>query len=73
MTPEDWLDERMLAGGGLVIFDWGEWGNYMQLAHNLFAGLRFLDKPGVTVIVCPMPPEEGLGLALRDRLLRASR
>ena len=73
MTPEDWLDERMLAGGGLVIFDWGQWGNYTLLAHNLFAGLRFLDKPGVTVILCPMPAEEGLGLALRDRLLRASR
>jgi L-threonylcarbamoyladenylate synthase len=73
MAPENWLNERTLAGGGLVIFDWGEWGNYTQLAHNLFAGLRYLDKPGVSVILCPMPCEEGLGLALRDRLLRASR
>ena len=73
MAPEDWLDSATLEAGGLVIFDWGVWGNWNQLAHNLFAGLRYLDKPGVSVILCPLPPEEGLGLALRDRLMRAAR
>ena len=73
MAPEDWLDSGALAAGGLVIFDWGAWDNWNQLAHNLFAGLRYLDKPGVSVILCPLPPEEGLGLALRDRLMRAAR
>ena len=73
MVPENWLNEESLSRGGLVIFDWGVWNNPQQLAHNLFAGLRYLDKPGVSVILCPLPPAEGLGLALRDRLLRAAR
>jgi L-threonylcarbamoyladenylate synthase len=72
MAPEQWLDQQALAAGGVVIFDWGTWGNWQQLAQNLFAGLRYLDKPGVSVIVGPLPPEEGLGLALRDRLIRAA-
>ena len=73
MVPESWLDEKSLSRGGLVIFDWGPWSDTAQLAHNLFAGLRYLDKPGVSVIVCPLPAANGLGLALRDRLLRAAR
>jgi L-threonylcarbamoyladenylate synthase len=72
MAPEDWLEEESLARGGLVIFDWGSWSDPQQLAHNLFAGLRYLDKSGVSVIVCPLPSADGLGLALRDRLLRAA-
>jgi L-threonylcarbamoyladenylate synthase len=71
MSPDGWLNEPTLAAGGLVIFDWGSWGDWPQLAHNFFAGLRYLDKPGVSVILCPLPPEAGLGLALRDRLMRA--
>jgi L-threonylcarbamoyladenylate synthase len=72
MAPQDWLDADALANGGLVIFDWGTWGDWTQLAQNLFSGLRYLDKPGVSVILCPLPLEEGLGLALRDRLTRAA-
>lgn len=73
MAPADWIDQAALARGGLVIFDWGTWGDWTQLAQNLFSGLRYLDKPGVSMILCPLPPEEGLGLALRDRLTRAAR
>lgn len=73
MAPTDWIDAATLARGGLVIFDWGTWGNWAQLAQNLFSGLRYLDKPAVSIILCPLPPEEGLGLALRDRLTRAAR
>jgi L-threonylcarbamoyladenylate synthase len=71
MSPDGWLNQATLASGGLVIFDWGSWGNWPQLAHNFFSGLRYLDKPGVTVILCPLPAAEGMGLALRDRLTRA--
>lgn len=72
MAPADWIDQAALARGGLVIFDWGTWGDWTQLAQNLFSGFRYLDKPGVSVILCPLPAEEGLGLALRDRLTRAA-
>ncbi len=73
MAPDDWIDETTLAGGGIVLFPWGAWGDWQQLGRNLFAGLRYLDKPGVSVILCPLPPAEGIGLALRDRLSRAAR
>ncbi|HVH88854.1 MAG TPA: L-threonylcarbamoyladenylate synthase [Terriglobales bacterium] len=72
MAPDQWLGEKALSGGGMVLFDWGVWKDWPQLARNLFVGLRSLDKPGVSVILCPLPPEEGIGLALRDRLMRAA-
>jgi L-threonylcarbamoyladenylate synthase len=43
-----------------------------QLAHTLFAQLRTLDAQGVDVILCVLPADQGLGLAVRDRLLRAA-
>jgi L-threonylcarbamoyladenylate synthase len=73
MAPQDWIDETTLAAGGIVLFTWGSWGDWQQLGRNLFAGLRYLDKPGVSVILCPLPSAEGMGLALRDRLARAAR
>ena len=73
MAPEGWIDETTLAAGGIVLFAWGSWGDWQQLGRNLFAGLRYLDKPGVSVILCPLPSAEGMGLAVRDRLNRAAR
>ena len=73
MAPEGWLTPELIERGGLVLYDWGAWGQWEVLAQRLFGGLRYLDKPGVTVIVCPLPNEEGIGLALRDRLLKAAK
>lgn len=56
-----------------LIYEWGEMSDPRRLAQRLFAGLRELDAAGVTVIVCPLPQEEGLGIAIRDRLLKAAR
>jgi L-threonylcarbamoyladenylate synthase len=56
-----------------VIYRWGKWNDAEELAQRLFAGLRFLDKTGVTVILCPLPAGEGIGAAIRDRLLKAAR
>jgi L-threonylcarbamoyladenylate synthase len=41
------------------------------MAHKLYAGLRRLDGEGCTVILCPLPPAEGIGAAIRDRLDKA--
>jgi L-threonylcarbamoyladenylate synthase len=71
MAPDHWIDETTLAAGGIVLFAWGSWGDWQQLGRNLFAGLRYLDKPGVSVILCPLPSGDGMGLAVRDRLTRA--
>src|SRR5438874_3631330 len=43
-----------------------------QVAVALFAGMRALEVAGVQVILCRSFDERGLGLAVRDRLLRAA-
>lgn len=42
-------------------------------ARELYATLRTLDARGVSTIVIELPAEEGLGLAIADRVRRASR
>jgi L-threonylcarbamoyladenylate synthase len=73
MTPEGWLTPELIERGGLVLYDWGSWGQWEILAQRLFAGLRYLDKPGVAAIVCPLPEPKGIGLALHDRLMKAAK
>ena len=53
------------------VFDWGRWGAPKDLARMLYAGLRALDAAGCTAILCPLPPAEGIGAAMRDRLVKA--
>jgi L-threonylcarbamoyladenylate synthase len=55
-----------------AIYPWGSWFNPEELAHRLFAGLRQLDALGCTVILCPVPSEKGIGVAIRDRLRKAA-
>jgi L-threonylcarbamoyladenylate synthase len=55
------------------VFIWGRWDAPAELAHRLYAGLRALDSAGSTVILCPLPPADGLGTAIRDRLRKAAR
>ena len=56
-----------------LIYEWGDLADQEELARRLFRGLRELDEAGATVIVCPLPEAEGLGVAIRDRLLKAAR
>ncbi|KAA6461032.1 threonylcarbamoyl-AMP synthase [Acidobacteria bacterium AB60] len=58
---------------GAVDFRWGRWSHPEELARSLYAGLRELDGRGCDVILCPLPPGEGVGAAIRDRLLKAAR
>ncbi len=68
------LPEELLASApvGAHIFRWGSWTVPESLAQSLYAGLRTLDSEGCTVIVCPLPPKDGLGEALHDRLHKAA-
>jgi L-threonylcarbamoyladenylate synthase len=43
-----------------------------QVATQLYAGLRVLEESGVQVILCRSIAEHGIGLAIRDRLLKAT-
>lgn len=65
--------EPAVRGRDLRVWRWGRWTDPEELGRRLFAGLRWLDAEGVTAIVCPLPKAEGVGLAVRDRLLRAAR
>ena len=56
-----------------IVYSWGRLANPEELARNLYAGLRALDAQGCTVILCPMPPVEGIGTAIHDRLIKAAR
>jgi L-threonylcarbamoyladenylate synthase len=49
-----------------------EQGDLRQAAANLFAALRRLDASHLDLIVAEPLPETGLGLAIMDRLRRAS-
>jgi L-threonylcarbamoyladenylate synthase len=58
--------------GGVAVHNWGHWSAPDEMAHELYAGLRSLDDAGCTVILCPVPPVDGIGLAIRDRLAKAA-
>jgi L-threonylcarbamoyladenylate synthase len=60
------------ASPGSVVFPWGRWASLHELAHSLYAGLRMLDSLGCDAILCPLPPSEGIGAAIRDRLKKAA-
>ena len=47
-------------------------GDAVKLAQALYALLRSVDAMGVDVMVMALPEAQGLGLAVQDRLLRAS-
>jgi L-threonylcarbamoyladenylate synthase len=54
-----------------AVFAWGRWSAPEELARDLYAGLRALDAEGCAVILCPLPPDKGVGAAIRDRLVKA--
>lgn len=47
-------------------------GNLREAAANLFRDLRELDRAGLDYIIAEAVPEEGLGIAIMDRLRRAA-
>lgn len=50
----------------------GKAGDLVEVARNLFASLRELDERGVEVIIAEGVGEHGLGLAIMNRLKKAS-
>lgn len=65
-------DEDLTAfhDSGAIVYSLG--ATPEQVATRLFAGLRTLEEAGVDVILCRNFPDQGLGLAVRDRLLKAA-
>ncbi|SRR6266571_6136212 len=65
-------DVSAFQGSGALIQSLGNAADSEQVAAALFAGLRALEEAKVRVILCRSFDEHGLGLAIRDRLLRAA-
>jgi L-threonylcarbamoyladenylate synthase len=57
---------------GALIYSLGSADDLVRVAANLFAGLRTLEEAHVQVILCRNFGVHGLGLAIRDRLLKAA-
>ena len=71
-------DEGLLAfgptvpQGAMLTYNLSPSGDLAEAAANLFAMMRLLDRPGIGRIAVMPIPETGLGLAINDRLRRAS-
>lgn len=61
-----------LVKGGAARLNLSHRGDLTEAAANLFAMMRELDKPIYTSIAVAPVPNEGLGLAINDRLRRAA-
>jgi L-threonylcarbamoyladenylate synthase len=65
-------DVAAFQDSGAQVYTLGNAAAPEKVAAALFAGLRTLETSGVEVILCRSFDERGLGLAIRDRLLRAA-
>ncbi|GAC1566351.1 MAG: L-threonylcarbamoyladenylate synthase [Ktedonobacteraceae bacterium] len=67
-------DEDMAAfqHSGALVYSLGSAADAAQMASSLFTGLRALEDAHAQVILCRNFDEGGLGLAIRDRLLKAA-
>ncbi len=57
---------------GALMYSLGSADDLARVAAALFAGLRTLEEAHVQVILCRNFGDQGLGLAIRDRLLKAA-
>ncbi len=71
MLPADVAVPGELAE--VCVYAWGRWDAPKVLARRLYTGLRALDAEGCSVILCPLPPAEGIGAAIHDRLRKAAK
>ncbi len=65
-------DIPVFQESGAVVHSLGDATDPQKVASSLFAGLRQLENAGVQVILCRNFDASGLGLAIRDRLLKAA-
>ena len=66
-SGERWVAE--LPDGVVVL---GKVRSVPEYARRLYENLRAFDRHGCDVVLASLPPEDGLGLAIADRLRRAA-
>ena len=54
------------------VVSWGSLENMEEIAHKIFDALRRVDEWGVDIIYCEAFEQEGLGLAVMNRLTKAA-
>lgn len=59
--------------GAPVVLQWGSWNQPESMARELYGRMRELDAAAVDVMICPLPPAAGIGVAIRDRLYKAAK
>src|SRR6266849_5666596 len=65
-------DVATFQQSGAIVYSLGSSANPAHIASSLFKGLRTLEDARVQVILCRLFDDRGLGLAIRDRLLKAA-
>ena len=65
-------DEECEALASGILFPVGKKDDLAKQAHRLFAALREADGIDAEIIYAHLPPQDGLGLALYNRLIRAA-
>lgn len=65
-------DEECQSLTDCTLFPIGQKNDLATQAHKLFSALRDADRTDAEIIYAHLPPREGLGLALYNRLIRAA-
>lgn len=55
-----------------IVASWGNLDDMEDIAHKVFDWLRKIDEMGIDVVYCEAFEEEGLGLAVMNRLTKAA-
>jgi len=73
LVEEDIHFFQKLQQKGALIENLGSIDHLDIIAKNLFGCMRSLDSANVDIILMSMPPDNELGLAINDRLIRAAK
>jgi L-threonylcarbamoyladenylate synthase len=65
-------DIATFVHSGASVYPLGSTHSLQQVASRLYAGLRTLEEAEVQIILCRSFAEQGIGLAIRDRLRKAA-
>lgn len=63
---------KNVEGKKIGTLDFKNYGDYKEIALNLFSDLRKLDEQNFDFIVCERVDDSGLGIAINERLKKAS-
>ncbi len=66
------FEEENIYAEEIITYSLGSKKEPLAVAHNLFAAMRELDKKGVEIILAPEIPDDGIWMAVRNRLYRAA-